>query len=263
MGQSPGRLRPQSDLAEQSTEFRVERFMILAHRRTGSNLLVSLLNSHPQLRCFGEVFREQYNFNLYMPELAKEFTDYATRTSNPAKYLQAISEQIDVGTHSWGFKLMAFQLQTEFAELLAEQAVKVIVLSRENQLAQYSSELIAAATGQGIAGQNVEVETAEVHFSAKEFNKFRQKVEDDFHVATHAIRAVGLPCLELEYMELQKEETLNKVCEFLNVGPGKMKSGLQKRNNPAVINRFKNFHFARTYLVNHGLNRWAVEAHSE
>ena len=34
-----------------------EKFVIVTNRRSGSNLLVSMLNSHPQIKCFRELMR--------------------------------------------------------------------------------------------------------------------------------------------------------------------------------------------------------------
>ena len=37
-------------------------FVVLASARTGSNMLVSLLDQHPQVRCVGEAFNPQSSF---------------------------------------------------------------------------------------------------------------------------------------------------------------------------------------------------------
>ncbi len=47
------------DIFRGKTNQNYKKFVLLGHARTGTNLLRSYLNGHPELYCFGEIFNEQ------------------------------------------------------------------------------------------------------------------------------------------------------------------------------------------------------------
>jgi len=240
----------------------MHRFTVVAHRRTGSNHLVSLLNSHPELVCYGEIFRNLYDVARFLPGLEDAFGAPEARTGRVGDFLTAIHGQVAPEKAGWGFKLMPFQVPNDVETILTGHVDRAIILRRDNHLAQFSSDLIAAETGQGVAGRRAEIKTAKVHFQAGAFEKFRAHVTENYDRARAALTQAGKPVLELEYMELQDADLPERLCAFLGVAPADLSSGHKKRNNPSVINRFKNYDMVRQYLMKKGLNDWAVESRS-
>ena len=238
-------------------------FAIVAHRRTGSNHLVSLLNSHPHLACYGEIFRNCYDVARFLPGLEGDFADVDARIERPAQFLDAIHAQVPEGNSGWGFKLMPFQVPDGGEAILSQKVDRAIILRRDNRLAQYSCDLIAAEAEQKSSEMGAGEKPRQVKFSARDFNEFCREVDSDYDKMRAALEYGDKPVLEIEYMELQDSDLPERLCSFLQVEPAPLKSDHQKRINPVVLDRFKNYKFARNYLINNGLNEWAVEARAD
>jgi LPS sulfotransferase NodH len=112
------------------------RFVIVTTPRTGSQLLAELLNSHPDIRCDGEI--------LERPPRA------------PGLYMRSRAVQAGVGSDAYGFKLMAHQVLFHpgsyaslegFLKELRGDGFKLIVLRRQGQLDQALSFLAATQIG--------------------------------------------------------------------------------------------------------------------
>jgi LPS sulfotransferase NodH len=130
------------------------RFLVLGEGRTGSNLLVQLLNSHPHIVCFREVFnwthsRVDYQVPGYDEKSAK---DVRFRRDDPIGLLQArVFCEWPATVEAVGFKLhYGHALGYEGLEehLAADEGLHVIHLRRENALRTYVSFLNAQRTGE-------------------------------------------------------------------------------------------------------------------
>jgi hypothetical protein len=128
------------------------RFIILAPARSGSNLLASQLNAHPDMVCFAELFNYTVDFIIYdvdgydghSPE------DIALRERDRPAFLRTrIFGQHDEGIHAVGFKLPYehIWLVPDVLEwLLAQDDLRVIHLRRRNLLRARVSLRIAEMT---------------------------------------------------------------------------------------------------------------------
>lgn len=105
------------------------RFILFGRGRSGSTLLVSMLDNHPAITCAGEVLR--------------------FRTINPAAHLHRV---LDAGkTPVSGAKLLSYQMRTihkmppnsDFLRRLADQGVTIIYLARENLVRHAVSNIYA------------------------------------------------------------------------------------------------------------------------
>lgn len=235
------------------------RFAVIAHRRTGSNHLVKLLGSHPGLACLGEIFRNQYNVARFLPDLAESHGAHAARLADPGGFLRAVGAGMPEGTRGWGFKLMPFHLGDAFEGVVRDALDRVVVLRRDNLLAQHSSELIAKETGQGVAGRQAEIRTAQVEFAPRAFERFRAMMAAHHAEVDRVLGAHGTPRCDVEYRALAREGTMERLCAFLGVEAAPLSSDLKKRNPSDVLARFTNPDTARAYLRENGLEDWAVE----
>jgi LPS sulfotransferase NodH len=105
-------------------------FVIFGQGRTGSTLLTSLLSSHPEIQCDGEILGEKVKdpFN----QIAK----CAAVSRKPV----------------YGFKVKIYQLTDNqsmrpdtFLQNMAAKSVKILFLSRRNHLRQVISNRLAVA----------------------------------------------------------------------------------------------------------------------
>lgn len=113
------------------------RFILFFNARSGSNLLQSLLNSHPHVYCEGEIFHEKI---------------YTNPALSPEKHLEEISSKHHKPV--FGFKLSAYHLKKiqatpgneQFFDRLVQNGWKVIYCSRQNVVKQALSLLLVQKT---------------------------------------------------------------------------------------------------------------------
>lgn len=129
-----------------------EKFIVLAHHRSGSSMLISTLRKHPEAVVFGELFvPEKVGLNVpdYIPSAELE----KIRNEDPIKFLdQFIFSSYNENRKIVGFKL--FPIQIYFNQLNEiwhwiedHPEVKIIFLDRVNKLATLASLEIATKTG--------------------------------------------------------------------------------------------------------------------
>jgi LPS sulfotransferase NodH len=115
------------------------RLVVVAHPRSGSNSLVEILDSHPELTLLNEPFNEKYATWLPAnPDYRSAVTDVTS--------LDRVVDGI-LADYS-GFKVHSYQLDVELlAHLLRRPDLYVVFLRRRNLLEAAVSGLIAEQTG--------------------------------------------------------------------------------------------------------------------
>jgi LPS sulfotransferase NodH len=120
-------------------------FAIVADLRTGSTLLSSSLDRHPDVRCFGEL--------LHPADLADNVPEGADRHGSSGRALVG-RVFASPGVAAAGFRAMVFLPLPEqprwadaWDELAATPGLRVIYLVRRDVVAQYASLLVAARLG--------------------------------------------------------------------------------------------------------------------
>jgi hypothetical protein len=128
------------------------RFIIVCDARTGSNMLVQALNSHPRIVCFREIF----NWQLPAVDYAADgfgtsaTEDVALRQGDPARFLRTrVFAAHDPATAAVGFKFpyphfWGYPGMRE--RLAADAALRIIHLQRRNAFRSLVSRKIALAT---------------------------------------------------------------------------------------------------------------------
>ncbi len=132
----------------------ITRFMIVCGPRTGSNMLVSALDSHPRIVCFREIF------NFTFPDIDYNVDGYrrddpaalALRKRDPATFLRRYiyaghAAVVDAAgwkfiyEHFWDFPGLIEALQ-------ADRELRVIHLKRRNGVRAFLSYKMASLTGE-------------------------------------------------------------------------------------------------------------------
>lgn len=240
--------------------------VLLAAPRTGSHLLLNLLNSS------GRVFFDAELMNLVTisvfgqnlkPEEAGAL--YALRSNDPVAFLKAMMTRShhvdgrrleDVAVR--GFKLFPHQSHAAFDWVLAEPSMRIVHLYRENLLAEYSSLLVAYAEGHWVGGP-ASLRSKRIRFEAARFQRFldtKQRYLDDVR---EKLAARGSDVIEIEYSAFSRQ-TVNQVLAFLTRGPSDADLdalGLQRQLADRVIDRFDNPDDVMRCLAQLGQERWA------
>jgi LPS sulfotransferase NodH len=229
------------------------RFVILTEARSGSNLLVSLLDSHPNISCHSEVFHRKAVFAK--PPLRN--VTVAWRDAHIDETLQTVfsapSRETDIAAA--GFKLFYYHKPRLLLRLAADSDVRVIVLRRKDKLAQYASRKISLRTGYWRAqvpardAQRVvvyrpadEPEPARVEYRVLEH--LGHTLFSGFcHFA--ALRVLALyrsPVLLVTYEDLaaDRDRELGRVQEFLGVQSTATLTTMQRQNPISTLARFSN-----------------------
>lgn len=236
----------------------VTRFIVLTSPRSGSTWIVDLLDSHPDITCFSEVFVHGYygrptdggNPNI------RTWDSFATtrlpelgRTGRLKLYFEYLDRHVFSAAHgsrAVGFKLMYEQAMRGFGipAYLKARNVSIVHLIRHNHLDLILSEegrlarkMFHAPVGAEIPKIQIELEAHTLLFRIRERAGVVEQARADWS-------RFGLPCLELSYEEMLKDPSLiRQVLEFLNLpGDGiELSSPLQKLNPTSHRDLLSNF----------------------
>ena len=147
-----------------AAQMRHATFVILCAGRVGSEFLVSLLDSHPDICCYGEVFTPPFEpneqwFNPYLPDGVKAFTQ--SEQDDPRLYIAELAS--GCAGIAVGFKLTNSSIEAHPGSVGTLEGLQVIRLTRENLLAQHVSGVLAYTTGAWKQGTGTESYGATTH----------------------------------------------------------------------------------------------------
>jgi len=134
-----------------SGECDYQKFLIICRKRTGSNFLVSLLQSHPKIRAFGEVFSEDDKIHWGYPSYSSPEI-LQIRHKAPIEFIEHIVfRDFLKSTKAVGFKLIYQEKQSSNCKIIYEylhslKNLKVIHLKRRNIFSNYVSFKMAIKT---------------------------------------------------------------------------------------------------------------------
>jgi LPS sulfotransferase NodH len=195
------------------------RFVILAAKRSGSNLLCTLLDSHPEVLCHHEVFNPAGIF--YALDYRDGSLDLGTteaRDRDPAAFLERLW-RTRLGRRCIGFKFTCGQDERVLDIVLHDPGIRKIVLRRHNALKSYVSEKIAEQTGQWevyresdlVADQpKIAVDLADFRRHAEGNDRFHARIED-------VLNRTGQEPLRVYYERLFHEVEHLRWLRFLGV----------------------------------------------
>jgi LPS sulfotransferase NodH len=119
------------------------RFVLITHPRCGSTYLATLLNSHPEVLCHGELFyRAEVFYAVGHRDGSLHLASVAERDADPRAFLEKVWGTT-FGNRAVGFKLVAGQHPGAFRGVFDDPGARAIVLRRRNRLKKFVSALIA------------------------------------------------------------------------------------------------------------------------
>lgn len=232
-------------------------FVVATLPRSGSNHLASLLRSHPEIGSSGELLRAQRS-----RQRLRRRIDRVPGVRRIVGGLGVGAARRHLAEHVEpvrGFKLMIRQHPCALRVLVADSDVVVVHLTRENVLASYSSELLAKATGQGVARVGDCILGATVPFVPRDFERYRRKVLHANAYLLDLCRHSGRQPFPLEYRQLADPAVRDLLLAHLGVRTMALVSNQAKRNTSDVVMRFDEPDAVRAHLDTIGRPEWASE----
>jgi LPS sulfotransferase NodH len=239
------------------------RFVVLSTQRSGSTWVVDMLNSHPGVLTYSELFMHggEGTPNWGAEQEIPYWQTYARdrrggRVARPYWLWHYLGEVFRdrPGVDAIGFKLMYSQLTRISRPLMPAlwmKRVRIIHLIRRNALdVVLSREAGAARQGRLHARDGEEVE--QVRLSLETDTLIRRMTLHERAIAGARVRfkRVGLPYTEVVYEDLAADESLfASLFEFLGVEPAPVSSSLQKLNPTAHEELIENYGEVRDALA--------------
>ena len=197
------------------------RFVIVAARRTGSNLLCTLLGSHADVLCHHELFNPGDIFYA-LPLRGGTFSlgTLGERAADPLEFVARAWEQ-SLGRRCVGFKMTRGQEPKVLDTLLADANVRVIVLRRANRIKTFVSELRAEASRRWEVYDRAEVDPQrpKVHVDARALDAYIAQNEAFYSQVDTALARCGKPVLRVTYERLLHDDEQRRILAYLGL-PG-------------------------------------------
>lgn len=209
--------------------FDYEKFIVITRSRTGSNLLMSFLDSHPEIIAKGEVFNR-----LNEKTTESVWSKFFTKKPKEIKYA--------------GFKIFYYHpMDCENREVWNiignNKSIKLIHLTRKNILKTVISREIAAKTDVwtnkdkhriDLKDKQISVSIEECMNEIQKTKEYEEKTRNDFK--NHAL-------MELTYEDLveNNQKLMNEVFRFLGVEATSVNSNYKKQNNEELRDLILNY----------------------
>jgi len=207
-------------------------FVVFTTPRSGSSWLIDLLDSHPRIAAYAELFivrdrtppdygsRDVPRFEATLDELRGN--GRATLLARRMRYLSRLFDRRP-GVRAVGFKLMYLQASahTGLVPYLAARRARVVHLVRANALEQIVSYEAAVARNLFRARRGDAVPEVTVRLDAPALPARLENMESEVVHARRTLARYRLPALEIVYERLAEatEGELARVVSFLGVEP--------------------------------------------
>ncbi len=216
------------------------KFIILAHYRTGSTLLASLLNSHPQIFCDIEIF---------LKFLKSRFS----KVCFPNFYIKGKADQNK--NLIYGFDLKLYQLIKlnicfskedckNFILNLYNQSWQIIYLNRKNLFRQEISSFVAQSRKAWFDKSDGKYVRKPIFINPQ--NLFESMIYSEKNIAMERFCLSNIPCLELVYEEDllnhdKHQETMNTVFTYLGLESVDVYTNLKKTSSDNLADDIINY----------------------
>lgn len=211
-------------------------FILLTTPRSGSTWLGSLLNDHPDILMYGELFLPHDVPEKYQ-ELRQHDPDkfFRFRESSPLRRPKVTTHYLDhvfnSAEKSVGFKLMAYPLIThpEIIFYCRKHNIRLIHLTRNTQ-DRVISYAIAEARNNFHNLKEPTDNKEKITLNVKKVKKLYKKQKNLAKILSVLVNNTSRTHLSIDYEELIKNQsdTLQKIYGFLDLNPHEATSSLQK-----------------------------------
>ena len=223
-------------------------FVILCQGHSGTTYLASLLDSHPDIACYGELFNDR---SSRRSELSFRASDH----EDPRAFFRDLVARTDA--LAVGFKLGAWGMRMhhpEAAEIVEEPGLHIIRL-RRNPLAKLVSTRLSnvrsGKDGRRSYRQDPVRLDPKATMRSLRYLDYENRLLDGL--------AQGSPTVQLTYEELVADPTIEHVQRFLAVEPRPLHSPSSKRRPRPLPEMIVNWAELAAELRASGLERYLDE----
>jgi LPS sulfotransferase NodH len=217
--------------------------VILATQRTGSTWLTDMLDSHPEIESYEELFLPAEDHHRTWGRPDREFFHeyYArqagrrgrlARTAHAVRYLEELYAPRPE-TRAVGMKLMYSQLKADpwLLAYIVSRRVRVLHLVRTNLLDVIVSAETAKARSQYHAVESDAVEQPAVHLRPEQLLPELEVLQRSVDKIRLLLRVLPVPSIEISYEELTRDgSAVYPVLRLLRVEPRPLDSRFVKLN---------------------------------
>jgi len=211
----------------------MNRFVILAAPRTGSNLLCTLLQSHPDVLCNHEIFNPNGIF-LSLPLRDTDFSlgSMHERKADPLGFLERVWEN-GLGYQQVGFKMTHRQQVQVFDTVCADKNIHKIVLKRKARLKTYVSRLLAERSGIWEDYRNIDSITPPQPVEV-DYQQLKTSIDSNEQYYAQLDAVIVGPRTDVLYETLFHTETQQRLLKQLNLTNCGLKAQ-SRRQNPQPL----------------------------
>ena len=194
----------------------MQRFIILAAQRTGSNMLCTLLHSHPDVLCHHEIFNPDKIITA-LPLRDTEFSlgSMEERKADPIEFMDRVWK--NNLNHSWvGFKMTHRQHPLILDAVCKDPSIHKIVLKRKGRLKTYVSQLIAERSDVWEDYQNT-TEVIPPRPVYVDYKKLHLAIEHNEQFHTDLNKTIKGPQTNLTYETLLEKNTQQQLLSNLGL----------------------------------------------
>ena len=239
---------------------RADKFVVLTTNRSGSEWMMSTLNSFPNVFAHSELFlprpqvsEGKWNSDFAYPRFVESKVEGpAIRPFSVFSYLNTFYSM----PGKVGFKLMYKQLglYPEILVYLLKYRVRVIHLMRQNHLDVMLSYAVKAKLGRShlLAGQSAPDELR-VQLDTRTLLRKLAWLQEQQNIARRLLKFSGLPHVEVIYEDLFRNHTLFlRIADFLSIDAEQQipKSALTKIRKEGHREVIRNYDEVKEVLVN-------------
>lgn len=240
----------------------VQPFVILFLPRTGSNLLASTLDSHPDILCHHEIFNQrlpQCSQSVRSGEIKLGLGTATERDRDPWHFLDRVFSQTGVTPDGErnpvkfiGAKISPYDNFWVVLSVLLNRRIKKIVVRRSNFLAAFVSGQLAMKTGQWAVFKDRQAAaqpSQQVAVDVRRFRAFARK-RRIFHAAVRLILAItGQRSIEIDYVTMRDPAVRSRLLGFLGAHDVvQLSERTQKQERGRLADRIANFDELRQRL---------------
>ncbi len=240
----------------------IQKFVIISIPRTGSNLLVGALDSHPEIICHYELFHKKaiYTSGKYGKEWINKYS-LKLRNNDPMVFLEFVNRHtFNKTVKTIGFKIFQGQNDKLLNILIEDKSWLKIILKRNNYLLNYVSKLEALKTGKYVSRKKHENTGKDITVKVKfrNFNSFVRNGKHFYNRIEQKLQQSGQDYYQVEYVNILSLKNRRNILRFLNVDPDPeyLKEVTVKQNKRKLEDRISNYGKIKKLFVKHGYNEY-------
>jgi LPS sulfotransferase NodH len=222
-----------------------KKFAIVGTPRTGSTCLVGLLNQHPKIGCFYEVFNQRRISASQGASmgLTEEENTLSWKSKNVPECFRRMwnsgyNDRI-------GFKIFLSQLPEAIDHTMKDRSVGKILLQRNNILRQYVSLKIAERDANWVIQNAAPKKPLPIDVNIQEFTEYAKGIRRQYQSAKALLVASHQQFLEIMYEDIvgsSQQDAISKICAFLGLENKQVLEPIVEKQNPwpldAIVSNF-------------------------